>query len=263
MSRKTIFDLQQKIDKKQKIVMVAAYTANMAKIADDEVDIILVGDSLGMVIYGFESTLPVTIDMMINHGKAVVKNSKQAFVVVDMPFASYGESKEQAFRNAALLLQQTGASAVKLEAGSELQDTVKYLVERGIPVMGHIGLLPQHVNKLGGYKIQGKDDISREKINNDAIALEQAGVFALTIEGVKQEIVSDIKNNVKLPLIGIGASKQCDGQVLVINDLLGMSDSKAKFIKQYANINLDIKNALQKYSEEVRNEVFPDDKYCY
>lgn len=263
MSRLTITDLQNKVKKQQKLVTISAYTANITQIIDNLVDIILVGDSLGMVIYGFESTLPVNLKLMINHGKAVVDSSKHAFIIIDMPFGSYQVSKEDAFKNASSIIKKTGAGAVKLEGGVELQDTVKHLVEGGIPVIGHIGLLPQHINKMGGYKIQGRDKISCNKIVNDAISLEKAGASAIVVEGVKKEIITQIKKKTALPLIGIGASDKCDGQVLVIDDLLGISDNNAKFVKPYANFRQDMELAVTKYADEVRKEKFPTKEHLY
>lgn len=263
MSRLTILDLQDKVRKKEKIVTISAYTANMTKLADELVDVILVGDSLGMVIYGFESTLPVTMDLMINHAKAVVGSSSHAFVVVDMPFGSYQGTKEDAFNNAALLIKETGAGAVKLEAGKELKETIKYITDRGIPVMGHIGLLPQHVNKMGGYKIQGKSENAGNKLVNDAINLEEAGTFAITVEGVLEQTVEKIKAQTTIPLIGIGASSKCEGQVLVADDLLGISETSAKFVKKYANLRQEIKSSISQYATEVKKGQFPTNSHIY
>ena len=263
MPRITITDLQDKIKKGDKLVSLAAYTAPIAKIADEIVDVILVGDSLGMVIYGMESTLPVTLDLMVNHGKAVVSNSKKSFIVLDMPFGSYQESKEKALKNAVKLIKKTGAGAVKLEAGSELQDTIEYLSQRGIVVFGHIGLLPQHVNKLGGYKLQGQDTISEKKIIKDAIALERGGASILIVEGVKNTIIDKIKQKTKIPLIGIGASDKCDGQVLVIDDLLGIPEKTPKFVKRYAELGTDIKRSISAYANDVRTKKFPTKTHLY
>ena len=264
MSRLTIIDLQKKVTKEQtKLVAIAAYTANMAKLSDQVADIILVGDSLGMVIYGMESTVPVSLELMINHGKAVVNSSKNAFIVIDMPFGSYQESKIQAFRNAALLLKETGAGAVKLEGGAELEETISYLTNRGIPVISHIGLLPQYINKLGGYKIQGKDKISSNKVIKDAYILEQAGADLLLIEGVKKTTTDKIMQKTKIPVIGIGASEKCDGQILVIDDLLGITEENIKFVKPYANLAKTIKKSLNQYANEVRNNQFPDQNHLY
>jgi len=259
----TITDLQKKVQAQEKIVAVSAYTANFTQLIDDIVDVILVGDSLGMVLYGFESTLPVSIKLMVNHGKAVVDSSQNAFIIIDMPFGSYQESKEKAYNNAVSLIKKTGAGAVKLEGGTELSETIKFIIDRGIPVMGHIGLLPQHVNKMGGYKIQGRDNASSNKIIADAVSLEKAGVFALLVEGVVSEVIEKIKEKVNIPLIGIGASDKCDGQILVIDDLLGISSNTAKFVKPYANLKQEIKSAVKKYSTEVKAGTFPAKDHLY
>ena len=263
MHRQTILDLKAKLVKKEKIVAIAAYTANMSRFADEYADIILVGDSLGMVIYGMESTLPVTLELMINHGKAVVNNSKNAFIIIDMPFGSYQESKYQAFRNAALLIKETGAGAVKIEGGIELSETVEYLSARGIAVVAHLGLLPQHVNKLGGYKVQGKQKKSSDQIIKNAHILEKAGAELLLLEGLKQETSNKIIKNTHIPVIGIGASNLCHGQILVIDDLLGINDTSAKFVKPYANLAKNIRHALKNYATEVKEEKFPNKDYLY
>jgi 3-methyl-2-oxobutanoate hydroxymethyltransferase len=263
MNRQTILDLKAKVAQQEKLVAIAAYTANMSKFADEFADIILVGDSLGMVIYGMESTLPVTLELMINHGKAVVNSSKNAFIIIDMPFGSYQESKHQAFRNAALLLKETGAGAVKIEGGIELVETVEYLSARGVAVIAHLGLLPQHIHKLGGYKVQGRQKKSSDQIVKNANALEKAGVELLLLEGLEQETSNKVIKNSKVPVIGIGASDQCHGQILVIDDLLGISDNKAKFVKSYANLGENIRNALQNYKTEVKEKKFPNKDYLY
>lgn len=240
------------------IVCLTAYTAPIAKILDKHTDILLVGDTLGMVVYGMDSTLTVTLEMMANHGRAVVNASKNALVVVDMPFASYQTSKEEAFKNAAYLMQKTSCQAVKMEAGAELAETVRFLTERGIPVMGHVGLMPQYHNVHGGYKTQGFDKATKDKILNDAKKIEDSGAFAIVIESVKAEIADLVSKKLKIPVIGIGGSKACDGQVLVSEDMLGLfTDFTPKFVKQYANLAKVIDTATAEYAREVRSRKFP------
>ena len=247
----------------EKLVMLTAYTAPIASILDAHCDILLVGDSLGMVVYGLDSTLPVTLEMMINHGAAVKRGAKQAMVVVDMPFGSYQESPEQAFRNAARVLQETGAAAVKLEGGAELAPTVKFLTERAIPVMGHVGLMPQHMHRYGGFKAQGRDAEARKAILADAKAIAEAGAFSIVIEGVVASLADEITRNVAIPTIGIGASAACDGQVLVVDDMLGMFTQGPKFVKRYAQLRTLIDEAAGSYASEVRDGSFPAAEHCY
>ncbi len=263
MTRLNRNQLQEKAANKQKIVAVAAYTAPIAQLAEEYCDIILVGDSLGMVIYGLDSTLPVTVNLMINHGQAVVNATKKAFIIVDMPYGSYQTGAEQACRNAMRILKKTGCDAVKLEGGAEIADTVAYLTERGVPVVGHIGLLPQHVKQLGGYKIQGKTSDATKKLAEAAKVLEAAGAFMLVVEGVKAAAVKKIKQKTKLPLIGIGASAECAGQILVADDLLGMSAAQPKFVKNYAQLNETISTAFADYARDVREEKFPTEEHTY
>jgi len=249
---------------KNKIVCLTAYTYPFAQIFDKYVDLLLVGDSLGMTIYGMDSTLPVSLDMMINHGKAVVKGSSQALVVIDMPFGSYQESPAQAFRNAALILKETGCQAVKLEGGREMAATITHLVTCGIPVMGHIGLMPQHVNEHGGYKVQGNDSKSAKKLLDDASAIEAAGAFAIVIEGVKNKIAKDLVKKTSIPTIGIGAALECDGQVLVCDDMTGLfTQFTPKFVKQYSNISKELDNAAKQFSDEVRSGSFPTKDHLF
>jgi len=263
MKRKTILDIK-KLKNTSKIVCLTAYSAMQSKIIDEHADIILVGDSLGMVLYGMESTLPVTMDMMINHGRAVVNSSEQSLVVVDMPFASYQESKEQAFRNAAKILQETKCSAVKFEGGHEMAETIEFLTSRGIAVMAHIGLQPQSANVYGGYGYHGKTDEARKKIISDAKSVEKAGAFSIVIEGVDEATAAEISTIVEIPTIGIGASKLCDGQVLVTDDMLGLTGKNvARFVRQYANLENDISMAVKQYSDDVRSGAFPSLKECY
>ncbi len=245
------------------LVVLTAYTTPMAQMLDEWVDILLVGDSLGMVLYGMENTLSVTMDMMINHACAVVRGSNRALVVVDMPFASYQISPQQAFENAARLLAESGAQAVKLEGGRPMIETIEFLVNRGIPVMGHIGLTPQYALQLGGFKVQGRDSQQAQNIVADAKAVANAGVFGLVIEGVVEQLAADITNIVSVPTIGIGASASCDGQVLVSEDMLGITERVPKFVKQYANLGQLTQEAVKRYSEDVRQRKFPTTQYCY
>jgi 3-methyl-2-oxobutanoate hydroxymethyltransferase len=246
------------------IVGIAAYSAPMAKIVDQHVDFILVGDSLGMVIYGLPSTLSVSVEMMVNHGAAVVRASKNACVVVDLPFGSYQRSPEQAFETAARLLQDTGCAAVKIEGGVIMADTITFLVERGIPVMGHIGMTPQSVNTLGGYGAQGHTQEVADRLLLDAQSVSQAGAFAVVIESVVETIAKDISNQISIPTIGIGASANCDGQILVLDDLLGIFDEfKPRFVKHYANLREDISEAVERYAKDVRSRRFPGPEHFY
>lgn len=246
------------------IVCLTSYTAPMTKIIDPLVDIILVGDSLGMVVYGFENTLPVTLDMMIAHGAAVVRNAEHALVVVDMPFGTYEKSPEQALENARRVMKETGCAAVKPEGGIELAPTVKYLVDNGVPVMGHVGLMPQSIEKMGGFKIQGRNDDGAKKVMADAKAIAEAGAFSLVIEGTIEPVARDITKAVSIPTIGIGASPACDGQILVVNDILGMySAFTPKFVKKYAELGPIISEAVGQYADEVRNGTFPTIEHCF
>ncbi|KPF65419.1 3-methyl-2-oxobutanoate hydroxymethyltransferase [Porphyrobacter sp. AAP60] len=245
------------------LVMLTAYTARQAQLLDAHCDLLLVGDSLGQVIYGLPSTIPVTLEMMANHGAAVVRGSYHSVVVVDMPFGSYEASPEQAFESAAFLLKQTGAAAVKLEGGAAMAPTVAFLNARGIPVMGHVGLTPQAVNVLGGYGARGRSDAEAEKIVSDAIALDQAGAFAIVIEGVVEPIAIAATKAVACPTIGIGASAQCDGQVLVTEDMLGMFERVPRFVKRYEDIAGVIDRTVATYAEEVRTRAFPSEEQTY
>jgi 3-methyl-2-oxobutanoate hydroxymethyltransferase len=246
------------------IVVLTAYTAPMAGFLDSHVDILLVGDSLGMVVYGFESTLPVTLDMMIAHGAAVVRGSARACVVVDMPFASYQESPAQAYRNAARVLVETGAAAVKLEGGVEMRDTIEFLVARGIPVMGHVGLMPQSFNAMGGYRIQGRDDRGASEVMRDARAVAEAGAFSIVIEGTAEPVAREITGAVRVPTIGIGASAGCDGQVLVTEDMLGLFAAfKPSFVKRYAELGREVEMAAEAYAREVRARRFPGPEHVF
>ena len=246
------------------IAVLTAYTAPMAQFLDEHVDCLLVGDSLGMVVYGLETTLAVTLDMMINHGAAVVRGSNRACVIVDMPFASYQESPEQAYRSAARMMQETGADGVKLEAGVALASTIEFLAQRGIPVMGHVGLMPQSVNTYGGFRVQGKETAVARQVIDDARAVSDAGAFSIVVEGVMEPVAREITNVVPVPTIGIGASAECDGQVLVTEDLLGLfSDFTPKFVKRYAELGEQVSIAAATYAEDVRARRFPAAEHCF
>lgn len=247
----------------EKLVLLTAYTAPVAELLAPHCDMLMVGDSLGMVVYGLDSTLPVTLEMMIQHGAAVVRRAKGTSVVVDLPFGSYQESPEQAFRNAARVLKETGAAAVKFEGGVEMAETVRYLTQRAIPVMGHVGLMPQHLHRYGGFKAQGRDADARKAILADAKAIAEAGAFAMVIEGVVETLAAEITRSVSIPTIGIGASAECDGQVLVVDDMLGMFDFGPKFVKKYANLRATITDAAAQYAAEVKSGAFPAAEHCY
>ena len=245
------------------IVMLTAYTARQAQLLDAHCDLLLVGDSLGQVIYGLPSSVPVTLDMMAAHGAAVVRGSYHAAVLVDMPFGSYEQSPEQAFASAARLLKETGCAGVKLEGGAVMAETVAFLSQRGIPVMGHVGLTPQAVNVLGGYNARGRSDAEAAKIVADAKALDEAGAFAIVVEGVVEPIAIAVTQAVACPTIGIGASAQCDGQVLVTEDMLGMFERVPRFVKRYEEIAETISGAAARYAEEVRARSFPGIEQTY
>jgi 3-methyl-2-oxobutanoate hydroxymethyltransferase len=249
---------------KDKLVCLTAYTAPVARLLDDEVDLLLVGDSLAMVVYGFESTLPVTLDMMIAHGAAVVRATQHALITVDLPFGAYQESPEQAFRAAARVMAETGCGAVKLEGGEEMAETVAFLTQRGIPVMGHVGLTPQAVNVLGGYRSRGHGEAEHAKIVRDGAAIAEAGAFALVLEGVAEDIGRELTERVAVPTIGIGASAACDGQILVTDDMLGVfSDFTPKFVKRYRDLAGDIRGGVREYADEVRRGAFPGAEHTY
>lgn len=245
------------------LVMLTAYTARQAQLLDAHCDLLLVGDSLGQVIYGLPSTVPVTLEMMANHGAAVVRGSYHSVVVVDMPFGSYETSREQAFESASFLLKQTGAAAVKLEGGDAMAETVAFLNQRGIPVMGHVGLTPQAVNVLGGYMARGRNDAEAHKIVADAKALDDAGAFAIVVEGVIEQIAIEVTQTVACPTIGIGASAQCDGQVLVTDDMLGLFERVPRFVKKYEDIASLIERTVATYAAEVRERSFPGEEQTY
>lgn len=245
------------------IVMLTAYTVRMAQLLDPHCDMLLVGDSLAQVIYGLPHTVGVTMDMMALHGAAVVRGSYHAAVIVDMPFGSYEGSPEQAFNNAARLLKETGAAAVKVEGGKVLAPTIEFLTQRGIPVMGHVGLTPQAVNILGGYGVRGKSEEEARSIVEDAVAVAQAGAFSIVIEGVLESIAIEITNKVDCPTIGIGASAECDGQVLVTDDMLGMFERVPKFVKRFGDMAGVVDSAVKDYADEVRSRSFPTADQTY
>jgi 3-methyl-2-oxobutanoate hydroxymethyltransferase len=253
------------------IVMLTSYHAHTASLVDRYCDVILVGDSLGNVMHGFETTVPVTLEMMILQGHAVMRGSKQSLVVVDMPFGSYEASKEQAFHSAARIMKETHCGAVKLEGGARMAETIAFLAERGIPVMAHIGLTPQSINALGSFRSQGKDEadaLARGEnvsgpIQNDAIAVAQAGAFSVVIEAVAEPVARKITQTIAIPTIGIGASSACDGQVLVLEDMLGLNARVPKFVKKYGNIGSLIEAAIEGYATEVRSRAFPGPEHVY
>ena len=245
------------------LVCLTAYTTPMARLIDPHCDLILVGDSLGMVMHGLDSTVGVTLDMMALHGKAVMRGSDQACVVVDMPFGSYEEGRKTAYRSAARLMQEVGCQAVKLEGGVAMADKIAFLVERGIPVVGHVGLQPQSVNTRGGYQAAGRTRAEWAPIIEDARAVEEAGAFALVLEGVAQPLADKIARDLTIPVIGIGASAQCDGQILVTEDMLGMGGRVPKFVKKYADLAGVIEGAVSQYKTEVRERAFPAEEHTY
>lgn len=245
------------------VVCLTCYHAHTARLLDEHVDLMLVGDSLGMVMHGMENTLGVTLDMMILHGKAVMRGSRRALIVIDMPFGSYEENPQIAFRNAARVIQETGCSAVKLEGGARMAETIRYLSLRGIPVMGHIGLTPQMIQVLGGFKTQGRTTEEWPAIEADAQAVAGAGAFAVVLEGMAEPLAAKITRQIAIPTIGIGASAECDGQILVMEDMLGLNPKPAKFVRQYANMGADIEAAVRSYASDVRTRRFPGEENIY
>lgn len=245
------------------IVVVTAYSTPMAKSADAHVDVILVGDSLGMVVHGMASTVGVTLEMMILHGQAVMRGAKRALVVIDMPFGSYEESPAQAFANAARILKETGAAAVKLEGGEHMAETIAFLTKRGIPVMAHVGLTPQSVNTIGGYKVVGRG-AEAEQLERDCRAVAEAGAFSVVLEKTPEGLSRRISESLPIPTIGIGAGAGCDGQVLVVDDLLGIfTDFKPKFVKRYAELGALTDQALAAYAADVRGRTFPGPEHSF
>ena len=245
------------------VVMLTAYTARMAQLLDPHCDILLVGDSLGQVIYGFPSTLPVTLDLMCAHGAAVVRGSYHAVVVIDMPFGSYEASPEQAFASASRILAETGAAAVKLEGGEAMAPTIAFLAQRGVPVMAHVGLTPQAVNALGGYGARGRSNAEHAKIIADTRAVAEAGAFSVVAEGVVEPLARTLTAEVSCPVIGIGASAECDGQVLVTEDMLGLFERTPRFVKRYADMAGLVSEAAAAYAADVRSRAFPSPDQTY
>ncbi|HSR77550.1 MAG TPA: 3-methyl-2-oxobutanoate hydroxymethyltransferase [Xanthobacteraceae bacterium] len=239
------------------IVSLTSYHAHTAALLDKHCDLILVGDSLGMVMHGLESTIPVTLDMMILQGRAVMRGSRRALVVVDMPFGSYEASREQAFMSAARVMKETGCGAIKLEGGRRMAETIAFLSERGIPVMGHVGLTPQSINALGGFRTQGRDPSEWRPIEDDARAVSDAGAFAVVLEAIAEPLGAKITREIAIPTIGIGASAACDGQILVLEDMLGLSPRVPKFVKRYGDLGPAIDRAVADYAAEVRERRFP------
>jgi len=247
----------------QPIVMLTAYTMRMAQLLDPHCDMLLVGDSLGQVIYGLPSTIPVTLDMMCAHGAAVVRGSWHALVGVDMPFGSYEESPAQAFASASRIMKDTGGAAVKLEGGEAMAPTIDFLAHRGIPVIGHVGLTPQAVNVLGGYGVRGREGGEADRILSDARAVADAGAFVMVVEGVMEELATNIAKEVAIPVIGIGASAECDGQVLVTEDMMGLFERTPRFVKRYDDLASRIGKAAETYAGEVRSRAFPSSDQTY
>jgi 3-methyl-2-oxobutanoate hydroxymethyltransferase len=245
------------------IVCLTSYHAHTARIVDAHCDVILVGDSLGMVMHGLETTVPVTLDMMILQGHAVMRGSKKALVVVDMPFGSYEASKEQAFTNAARVLKETGCGAIKVEGGKRLAETIGFLAERGVPVMAHVGLTPQAINTIGSFRAQGRDEADWTRIEEDIVAVSQAGAFSVVIEAVAEPLARKLTTAVPIPTIGIGASVACDGQILVLEDMLGLSPRVPKFVKRYGELGPGIERAIAAYAADVRSRAFPGPEHVY
>ena len=245
------------------LVMLTAYTMRMAQLLDPHCEMLLVGDSLGQVIYGLPSTVPVTLEMMCNHGAAVVRGSWHSLVAVDMPFGSYEGSPEKAFESASRIMKETGCAAVKLEGGEAMAPTIDFLTHRGIPVIGHVGLTPQAVNVLGGYGARGRSADEAKKILADAKAVSDAGAFCIVVEGVMEQIAEQVTEAVQVPIIGIGASPKCDGQVLVTEDMLGLFERTPRFVKRYSDMASEIGEAVGRYADEVRNRAFPTDEQMY
>jgi 3-methyl-2-oxobutanoate hydroxymethyltransferase len=248
---------------REPIVCLTSYHAHTARILDEHCDVILVGDSLGMVMHGLETTVPVTLDMMILQGRAVMRGSRRALVVVDMPFGSYEASREQAFASAVRVMKETQCGAIKIEGGRRMADTIAFLVERGVPVMGHIGLTPQSINTIGSFRAQGREPADWGPIEADAKAVADAGAFSMVIEAVAEPLGRRITEATPIPTIGIGASPACDGQVLVLEDMLGLSPRVPRFVKRYADLGPSIGAAVKAYADEVRSRQFPGTANVY
>jgi 3-methyl-2-oxobutanoate hydroxymethyltransferase len=262
VKRKTTSEIRSR-KKGEPIVMLTAYHAHTAALVDRHCDVILVGDSLGNVMHGFETTVPVTLDMMILQGAAVMRASRQALVVVDMPFGSYEASKEQAFHSAVRIMKETQCGAVKLEGGVRMAETIAFLSGRGIPVMGHVGLTPQSINTLGSFRAQGRDEADWGPIEADAKAVAEAGAFSVVIEAVAEPLARKITEAIVIPTIGIGASPACDGQVLVLEDMLGLSQRPPKFVRRYGDLSTAIETAIESYASDVRARRFPGPEHVY
>ncbi|MES5483923.1 3-methyl-2-oxobutanoate hydroxymethyltransferase [Bradyrhizobium sp. INPA03-11B] len=262
IKRKTAPDLRARKNG-EPIVMLTSYHAHTAALVDRHCDAILVGDSLGNVMHGFETTVPVTLDMMILQGRAVMRGSQAALVVVDMPFGSYEGAKEQAFQSAVRIMKETLCGAVKLEGGARMAETVAFLSERGIPVMGHIGLTPQSINTLGSFRAQGREEENWAPIENDARAIAEAGAFSIVVEAVAEPLARKITQSIAVPTIGIGASAACDGQVLVLEDMLGLSPRAPKFVRRYGNLGPAIEEAVAGYARDVKSRAFPGPEHVY
>jgi 3-methyl-2-oxobutanoate hydroxymethyltransferase len=261
----TVPEIRRMKQRSEKITALTAYDYSFSRILDEAgVEILLVGDSLGSVIQGQESTLPVTLEEMIYHTRAVVRGRKRALVVADMPFLSFQVSVEEAKRNAGRFLQEAGAEAVKLEGGVPMLETIEAIVHMGIPVMGHVGLTPQSIHRFGGYKVQGKEKDERELIMQDALAVEEAGAFSIVLEGIPMDLAQQITRRLAIPTIGIGAGVHCDGQVLVVHDMLGLFDVyKPKFVKRYADVKGVMADAVKNFITEVREGKFPDEEHSF
>ncbi len=258
--------IPQLMDRKggEPIVSLTAYTTQMAKSLAPHVDFILVGDSVGMVLYGMDSTLGVTLEMMISHGQAVMRGAGNTCVIIDMPFGSYEESPQVAFRNAARIMKETGCAGVKLEGGIAMEETIRFLTDRGIPVLAHIGLMPQSVNTAGGFRSHGRTEEEANEIMDDAWSVTSAGAWAVVVEGTVEPLARSVTESIPIPTIGIGASPACDGQILVSEDMLGLfNDFKPKFVKRYAELANEAGKAAAKYAEEVRSRKFPSDEHCF
>ena len=263
-SKVTIPSILNAKKEKRKISMLTAYDYLMAKILDEaEIDILLVGDSVGFVHMGLQSTIPVTMDQMVYHSSIVARATERALVITDMPFGSYTVSKEEAVKNAIRLVKDGGAHGVKLEGGKRVLDKIKAIIEAEIPVMGHLGLTPQSEHKFGGFKVQAKSEDAVERLISDALALEEVGVFSIVLEGIPIEAARRVTEILRIPTIGIGAGKYCDGQVLVTHDMLGLTDFTAKFVKEYSKLKSEIISAAKLFSEEVKNNQFPTLEYSY
>ena len=266
MKRLTVPKIQNRKadgETKEPLVMLTAYTARQAQLLDEHCDLLLVGDSLGQVIYGLPSTLQVTLDMMCAHGAAVVRGSYHSVVVVDMPFGAYEQSPEKAFESASRIMAETGCAAVKLEGGEAMAETIRFLSQRGIPVMAHVGLTPQAVNALGGYGARGRSQEEHAKIIADGKAVQAAGAFSVVVEGVVEPIAVSLTQSLEIPVIGIGASAQCDGQVLVVDDMLGMFERVPRFVKKYGNLADEITDKVAQYAQDVRAREFPTKDQTY